>query len=144
VRVVRVGSLPLERQVVTREGERNRLVSFSFGVPVATPTSDGRTPSRTLPLVLGGIGVVGLASFTIFGVSGRQRYDHDLATCGAKVGGCSSGEIDAVRAQLIAADASLGVAILSLGFATYFWLSAPSAKPTPRAATSPPWWSGRF
>lgn len=145
VRVVRVGSPPVERQVVTREGERNRLVSFLVGAPPDATSSPQRpTPSRTLPLVFGGISAVGWASFAYFGVSGRQRYDSDLTGCGAKLGGCTSGEIDAVRARLIAADVSLGVAVVSLGVATYFWLAAPSGKKSAPAAATPAAWSVRF
>jgi hypothetical protein len=148
VRVIRVGSPPLERQVVMREGERNRLVSFVFGsAPATSPAPaaalEGTARSRTLPLVFGGIGALGLASFTIFAVSGRERYDHDLSNCALVKGGCLPGEIDAVRTQLIVADASLGVAVVSLGLAAFFWFSAPSAKRSALVA-SPLGWSGRF
>lgn len=134
---------PSQRQeIVLYEGEKSRPVSFSFGEPPAAASSAGppspRTPPRegeggvpTLSYVFGGVGLVGVAGFVALGLSARS----DLADLKEKCGpACPSSEVDPVRRRALFADLSLGVGLLSLGAATYFFLSA--RKPPAQSATA--------
>lgn len=132
LRFERDGTAPVERKIVLRVGERNRRVAVrlerkSSALAPKPPTSDDAERETGAPIpaatwVLGTIGLVGLASFGYFALSGESKQS-ELDDCKPK---CSSGDVSSVRTRYIAADISLAVGVLALGGATYFYLNRPS------------------
>lgn len=122
-------SADVEVDLLLREGEKDRPVAATFGVPtpprpapVEEPTA---SPSRPVPVaawIAGGVGVLGLAGFATFGALGVS----DRASSGCGVG-CSQSQKDHVDGELRAADISLGVGVVALGIATWIYLTRPTA-----------------
>jgi hypothetical protein len=69
---------------------------------------------------LAGLGVAALGSFTYFGLSGKGDYRSLRDSCSPA---CTDGQIGKVHDELLAADVSLGVAVVSLGVAAYLFLA---------------------
>lgn len=151
------GFEPVAQRLIIREGERNRMIEVEFHSPVErTPPSGAHAGAKATPILavlppseqvqparrtawmvgLAGLGAAGLTSFGVFAALGYQR-EHDLqASCSPY---CSSGSVAGVRTRYVIADSSLGVGLVSLGIATYLYLTGhPSsgidAKPGPLAS----------
>lgn len=132
---------PIEKEVVLRQGQKNRVVDVSFakasvagaatGGDAAVGTGDATKPN-IIPWVIGGAGVLFLggagASWLI---AESNRDDLDTAKCAPN---CIPGDVDAVKTQRLIGDVLLGVGIVAIGVATYMLLTAPSSKPA-HAAT---------
>jgi hypothetical protein len=117
-------------RIVARENEKGRRVVAEFGSESPAAPEAPRTRAGVPPLtyVLGGLGVAALGSFAYFGLRGRATED-----CAPE---CRQSEVDRMRSQYLAADISLGIAVASLGAATYVFFSqrgAERAEP-PRSA----------
>lgn len=120
-----------EEDVVIGAGQKNRNLSTTFGGPApqstgatSPPGGDANGGGSLVPaLVVGGIGVVALGSFTIFGLGGKSDVD-DLEKENCKPH-CSQDRVDKARTKLIIADISLGVGIVALGVATYMFVTRP-------------------
>jgi hypothetical protein len=94
LRFEREGSNPVERKLVLRVGERNRRVEVQFSPRLAGPPATGEptedtttdtsaSPGAPIPVatwVLGGVGIVGIASFAYFTLDGQSKVD-DLEAC---------------------------------------------------------------
>lgn len=113
------GGKTIEQQVVIAAGEKNRLVEITFPSDVVKPV-ETRSP---LPWILAGVGVVGIAGFAAFGLSARGRLSELRDSCAPN---CDPGEKRSLQTQLVLADVSLAIGVVSLGVATYLFL-----KPTP-------------
>jgi hypothetical protein len=134
------GAPPVERQVVIREGEKGRPIVVTLEpAPPAPPTDPAplepdEAPSRggipTATFVFGGIGALGLASFSYFGIKGRSDAADLEESCGYNKT-CTEEQVAHVRGELIAADISLGVAIVSLGTAAYFFITRDKGDAAP-------------
>lgn len=130
------GAEPIEQGVTVREGEKARKLSILFdtSAPVAPPPppppegSGGGPPVAAF--VLGGVGVLGIGAFVTLGVLGKSQRDELRDTCAPS---CSEDDVSSVRTKLILADVSLGVGVVSLGVATYLFLSSGPSKPPPAA-----------
>jgi hypothetical protein len=146
------GLAPVTRQLLVNEGQKNRMVQVSFeaasvvdeapagegGEPdLAGSTSTGGISNQTLGTIFGGVGVLGLAGFTIFALSGNsEKSDLEApVSAGGCAPNCTSEQVDSVRQKYLLADISLGVGLVSLGLATYFFLTA-GDKPSPQADTA--------
>ncbi|HEX4334841.1 MAG TPA: hypothetical protein VH062_02940 [Polyangiaceae bacterium] len=149
------GAPPLERDVVIRQGEKDRIIDVAFATgevastPAAQPTlrapsPDAKpaedTPESTKPGPLrpyayaaGGVGAAGIIGFAVFGLVGKGQQS-DIEGSGCKPN-CSSGDVDSVRTKYILADVSLGIGLAGLGagVALYF-LSQPKTSHTEHAA----------
>ncbi len=125
------GLAPEQRQVLIREGERNRIINVEFSrlhesVGPPSPTSGAATalspdPSlrserRTLPYALAGVGTLGVAGFAVFALLGNSQQGDLERTCSPY---CQSSQVDSVKTKYLLADACLGVGLISLGVATY-------------------------
>lgn len=118
-----------EEDVVIGAGQKNRNVTVVFGSaatapgPVTPPPSAGGDKEGSLvpAFVIGGVGIVALGSFAIFGLGGKSAVD-DLQKCKPN---CAEGDVDSARTKLIIADISLGVGVVALGVATYLFLTRP-------------------
>lgn len=120
------GRAPVEERVSIRVGERNRQVMTTFPDPL--PPAQPPPPRQGIPTmtyVLGGVGVLGLAGFGFFGVTGLSK-ESDLDQCKPF---CPSNEVDAVRTRYMLADISLAVGAVALGGASYFYFTRDSGSP---------------
>jgi hypothetical protein len=114
----------VQEPVIIRAKDKGRLVRIDLpaSAPRVPPTSDA--PPARVPLsafVLGGVGAVALGSFAYFAASGRSTESDLASTCRRN---CSAEEMDGLRRSYLAADISLGVAIVALGAATWIALNA--------------------
>jgi len=128
------GASPVERQVVIRVGEKNRVFTVDLApgtsaapakttnkeTTTAPPTSNGR---RIGAYVVGGLGLVSLGAFAFLGLTGKQNLAELRDTCG-KTHSCAVDDVDATKTRLIAADVSLGVGILALGAASWLFVTS--------------------
>jgi hypothetical protein len=124
-----------EERVLVRAAEKARPIIATFpsaasndkdkgaggagGAGATTSSGDG---SIVPALLVGGIGVVAIGTFAIFGISGKNAVD-DLQKCKPT---CEEEKVDSARTKLIVADISLGVGIVALGVAAYMFLTRPT------------------
>jgi hypothetical protein len=85
-----------------------------------------------LPAVFGGVAVLGLAGFAVFGTRGRSAESRLQTTCSPH---CSEDQISSVRTQYAVADVSLGVGLASLGLAAYFALRSSPEQRAPQTSS---------
>ena len=137
-----------EEDVIIGAGQKNRNVTVTFaGAPPAAGGQPGTTPapggessssgSIVPALVVGGIGVIALGSFAVFGLGGKSDVSHLEDTCKPH---CAESDVDKARTKLIIADISLGVGIVALGVATYLLVTRPKidAEVKTGHASAPP------
>ena len=117
----------LEQKVLVAAGEHNRHVVADFTAPAAAPPlgppppskgthePDGSHSTPVASYVLGGVAVLGVASFTVFGLSGKSTEK-----C---VPTCTKEDVSDFRRSYLVADISLGVALVSLGAAVWIALA---------------------
>jgi hypothetical protein len=138
-----------ELSFVARQGEKNRTVKLSLepvkvdapaatsrpevAPPPAIPADEHKGSSGTLGWVFGGVGVVALGSFSYFALTGKSEENDLESRCAPR---CKQSEADSLHQKYLFADISLGVALLSMGAATYFFLSDTSPEKPPSAAWS--------
>jgi len=131
----------VEDTYVVRPGDRNRpilvrLRGRQLAAPPPTPSTGEPTgvsnasqgPGRTSAVIFGAVGIAGLAGFTYFGLTSREEAASLRAECSPR---CDPSDVDSVKHKLYAADASLGVAVLSLGIATWLYLANDDAHRSP-------------
>ena len=80
-----------------------------------------------------GVGALGVAGFTVFGLLGHSRQGELERTCAPN---CQSGQIDGVRTQYLLADTCLGVGLVSLGLATYLFVKNHGQSSSDRNGTT--------
>jgi hypothetical protein len=129
--------------VIANAGEKGRIlvIPLDSGAALVAPSATDAHeavggprrqsgPTRWPAWVLGGVGVAAAGSFAYFGLSGVSARD-DLARCR---GSCAPSAVDAVRARFIGADVSLGVSVVALGLAAYFFFAHDrGVPPAPQA-----------
>jgi hypothetical protein len=119
-------------RLVARLGEKNRAVSVILAPVAPEPPRPPRPEARPVPIVswvLGGVSIVALGSFVGFGLAGKSQEQH-LDACKAH---CDPADpaFAARRRDYVIADVSLGVSIVALGLAAYFYLTRPSVRASP-------------
>lgn len=124
--VFTAGGRRVEQHVVLRAGEKSRIVAVRFaptlpdGARRAAPTP--RSSRFTVPTLLVGAGVLGLAGFSYFGFTAKSDLSNlESAPCAASRM-CSPSDVDSVRTRFLVADVSLVVGLVSLAAATVVWL----------------------
>jgi hypothetical protein len=138
------GQAALERQILVREAEHDRIISVEFNRPVeiipmmAPSSSSVEAPSggeanlrstRHLPYAFAGVGALGFAGFTVFAILGSRQQGDLERSCAPN---CQSGQVDSVKTKYHVADASLGLGLVSLGVATYLWARSHGKEETER------------
>ena len=141
-------SAPVDMKVIVREGEKAREIVADFGgngppaqgpggaTPGGPPGADQGTtrPVPMLSYVLGGVGVAALAGSAFFELRGlSKRSDLDAQNCKPY---CSSSEVDSAKQSFLIGDIALGVGVVSLGTAAYFYFTRPAVPNASQAATS--------
>jgi hypothetical protein len=133
------GHSPIETTVVTREGEKARVIRFDFTPPppITPPLvpgpENGARPVPTSVYVSGALAVATLAAGTTFGVIAFQKRNQ--LTCSPL---CTSSELSPVRTAALLSDIFFGGAIVSVGVATVFLLTRPvvPTKETPKTGVA--------
>jgi hypothetical protein len=122
-----------EEEVIIGAGQKNRNVTVTFGSGAPGPTppagpapAEGGGGSLVPAIVVGGIGVLALGSFAIFGLGGKSDVSDLEKTCKPH---CAQSDVDAAKSKLLIADISLGVGIVALGVATYLVITRPKIEP---------------
>lgn len=138
VLTARVNGETKTTEVVVAEAERGRHIvielapapSPSLGVPVRPDPSLTTVP--TPAIVLGVVGLAGLATFGALGLYGNARYE-DLEKCKP---GCSTSDVSATRTTYLIGDVGLAVGVISLGAAAVFYFTR---EPKNVARAPGPW-----
>lgn len=147
--VERPGSEPVTLPIVVREGEQRRIVTITLKNVggSATPTDTGVSKQPTSasesggggppigPLVLGGVGLVGIGVGAVFGLMGVGDYNDLKDGCG-KTGTCSDSDISGVRTKLIVSDIAIGAGVVALGAGIVWWILH---KPDKASSTGAGW-----
>lgn len=135
----RPGAADVVRGLVLHEAEKDRQVVATFeggaqpapSPAPAAPEAETPSPSRPVPVpawIAGGVGVAALATFGAFGTIGVLDRGNDHCDTG-----CSASQKSGVDTDFLVADVSLGVGVVALGLATWFYLSRESV-PAPATA----------
>ena len=123
------GALSSRRHVLALESDVNRRVEIvlqAAAVKVLPPPSPEPAARSYWPAyALGGVAALGAASWGYFALSGSADKDR-LNECKPY---CTTGEVQHVRNEYLAADISMGVSLVALAGATYWLLAAPKSKP---------------
>jgi hypothetical protein len=130
-RVTRPGWRDAEQPVVLLEGERDRRILVRLEAAPSEKSSprssDPSSRAHPVPLaswIAWGIGAVGLASFTAFGIKAKVDYDGYRSSCGDQ---CARSATNDVERSMVIADASLAVGVVGAVVGTLVYLMAPTA-----------------
>ena len=126
-----------EEEVIIGAGQKNRNVTVTFsgsataptgptGPSGAAPPAEGGGGSLVPAIIVGGVGVLAIGSFAIFGLGGKSDVSDLEKTCKPH---CAQSDVDAAKTKLLIADISLGVGIVALGVATYLVITRPKIEP---------------
>jgi len=147
------GQPPMEKKLVLREGEKNRVENIVLGPPppapllVAAPPQPAPPPpgnswsnQKTLAVVSGAVGLVGLglgAAWGAFAVSAQNQEKNNCASASA----CSNApqaQEDYTTAQKNATGATIGIAAgaVLVAAAGVLWFTAPARRPTAAAGVA--------
>jgi hypothetical protein len=120
------GGVVKEEKVLIQAGQKGRAITVAFGQATTTPPPPPPVEEGSLvpALVVGGIGVLALGSFTLFGIQGKNEVD-DLQKCKPR---CAESDVDKARTKLIIADISLGVGIVALAVSAYMIITRPKVS----------------
>jgi hypothetical protein len=121
-----------------RAKEKNQRVTVRLAAPEPAFSPEPQFARvRTAGYVLGGIGVVGLASFIGFGLAG-YKDERQLESNRVSINERDDlRAVDKMRQKYVVADVSLGIGLVSLGAATYLlYVTPPSKTHAPALATT--------
>ncbi len=128
VRIEPRGCASHDREITLTGGEPIH-VTFDVCGEATVVTSPLSAASKAPPLasiVLGGATLAALGTFIAFGAIGLSDANTLRRVCYPL---CEQGRVDSANAELLAADISLGIAIVTLGVAAVVWLVAPRTQP---------------
>jgi len=121
LRIVRAARVIAEQTVIVREGEKLHAVSLALSAAPAPRKEEARpTAVPAGAWIAGGVALLALGSFTLFGVRGRAEQTSDLDACR---GHCTHDDVASVRTKYLAADVSLGIAVVAAGVAVWMVLT---------------------
>jgi hypothetical protein len=136
-RYEREGADPTEESIVIQEHEKNRVITAKIALPPASSTSpsmhlDTTAPPPSSPVLgytLLGVGVAGVAVFSIFAAMGQHDVDQMRNGPDKCAPSCDPSRVDSARTKIIVANASLGAGIVAAGVGTFLLLK-PSKSST--------------
>ena len=141
-----------EERVLLRAAEKARPIIASFGgsgpagsgTPAgagpASPEGGTREGSIVPAAILGGVGVLALGSFALFGITGKGDVDDLQTSCKPN---CKEADVDSARTKLIIADVSLGVGVAALiGAAVLYFTRSHGDVKVQTGAGKPGRWIG--
>jgi hypothetical protein len=145
------GQPPLSKQMLIREGEKNRRELVQLGSPAppapsgsttdqspapapATPPSQGIGIQKVLALVTTGVGVAGVAVGTVFGLESMSKHDDAIKAC---PGACRDQNGVTLWNQARSAGdlSTAGFVVGAVGLAggAVLWFTAPAPEESMRA-----------
>ncbi|WP_437581526.1 hypothetical protein [Sorangium sp. So ce887] len=101
--------------------------------PAAPPPAEPAVPG--LVWASGAVGAAGLAVFAVAGALSLSAEADLRATCAPR---CAADEVRAIRVQHAVADIGLGVGVVGLGAAAWFYATRPAAARPPKAGAGAP------
>lgn len=126
VRAEAPGRAPFEKTIEVKPGEAQE-VAVELGGDGGSDSGGGGfnfmsdLPLRTMAIASGGVGVVGLAMWSIFGLSASSRYDELDRKCAGRCDPFYQDDVDAGRRETAASTAGLVIGILGVaGGAAFF------------------------
>ncbi|HWA76230.1 MAG TPA: hypothetical protein VG937_28015 [Polyangiaceae bacterium] len=140
----------VERELVLREGERERMLAIRFEhapakpLPQSSPVAAATAPAppsaaagpRPVPWIsyaLGGLSLAAIGSATTFGLIALHERREKLDGCAPL---CSGHDKADVELPALAADISVAVALIAGGAAAYTYWTRPEVAPPPRISIS--------
>ncbi len=128
------GARSVERRVLVREAERDRLLTVDFPAPksaaAASAPEEPPPPPSHVPTgvwILGGVGAVAMGTGVYLWVRGRSDRDNLYATCGT-THSCATSDVDAARTKVLVGDVVFGAGIVAVGAAVGWALLTPSSS----------------
>jgi hypothetical protein len=121
-RVESPGQRPVEKREVFIEGDKAHRLVLEIGAVTAAASPRDASGSKRSPwaaVVSSGVGALAVGSFAYFGLTGVARWN-TLSACGLH---CPASDITYTKTHFVVADVSLGVSLVAIGFATYFWIT---------------------
>jgi hypothetical protein len=121
---------PGDQTVLVLEGEKARVITFAMGGAVATGPTPGQPPAqpppddkgsswngtKTVAVVVGGVGVVSLAVGIIFGAMGSSG-----TSCKPN---CTSDQVSSIKSNLVLSDIFIPVGLVGLGAGIVLYLTS--------------------
>jgi hypothetical protein len=164
LQVTEAGGVTGERKVLLAEKEKSRLVNVNISINVrnsegagdaadVSSSEPGPSEQRAYHVpagawVLGGVGVLGLGSFAVFGSMAKGDLDDLKDSCSPN---CSDDDTSSGKTKALIADISLGVGIAGLvGGLTWALVAKKRSKESPSVSFLPTrtggvaTYSGRF
>jgi hypothetical protein len=138
------GLPPIERQLVLREGEKSRRESVVLGVPRAAPAPPAPPPlqptstwstQRTLALVGGGVGIVGLGLGALFGgyaLAAKNDESRDCPSAGCATRPQAVQDYNAAKDNATGSTVAFvaGGALVAAGVVLWLTAPAPAGEPS--------------
>jgi hypothetical protein len=140
------GQKPIEKTLVLREGEKDRREAIVIGEPPPAPPvpavppapASSWGPQRTIAVVTGSAGVVGLgvgALFGAFAISAKNREQGDCPSAGCSGYTQAKADYDTATKDATGSTISFIAGGVLVGVGAVLWLTAPAAAPTQPDAT---------
>jgi hypothetical protein len=122
----------VERSFVVREGERNRHLSVTLGGAAGADHASGssRGGRKTIALVMGGVGIVGIGVGAAFGVMAMSSWNSAKSDCGSLCSPTSHAVSEKSTASSQATISTVGFVaggLLAAGAAA-LWFTTPSGN----------------
>jgi hypothetical protein len=120
------GMVTASQSLEIAKGEKRRTTLTLAPQPAAVaPPPSVHRPAPVLPIVLAGVGAVGIGGFIGFGIAGNsKRAELDAAACKPN---CAPSDVDTIKTDYVIADVSLGIGLASLAAATVLFVVAASS-----------------
>jgi hypothetical protein len=152
------GQAPVEKSFVLAEKQKDRREVVTIGAaplpaPVSVPASTAPTPmpaapppedtgsswstQKTLAIVAGGVGVVGLGLGTVFGLMASSKWSSAQSDCGSGCGASAPAQGEKSDATTDATVSTVGFVVGGAGMvgAAVLWFTAPSGRGAPATGT---------
>lgn len=141
------GQPPLEKKFVLREGEKDRREGVVIGTaPVTQPLTPPPPPvapsswntQKTLALVSGGVGVVGVGLGVVFGLYASSAHSKEQTDC-ASAGACTNPpqateDYNTAKSNALGSTISFIAGGVFLAGGVVLWVTAPKPKEAPTNA----------
>jgi hypothetical protein len=122
----------LDQQVIINEGEKNQEVAVVLGAPTALSTDSGSSWStqKTLAIVAGGVGIVGIGLGTVMGLVASSKWSSAQSDCGNGCGPNAPAQGEKSDASTFATVSTVGFVVGGVGLvgAAALWFTAPSGS----------------